>query len=482
MSLRRADARFALPRLGRTAAVVGDLPGWREGLEQAGVEVAAAERAELVVAPSAMAAEALALNPELLVLEGGRPARRLRAEGWSPLVLLPLPDVERPELLLPAGQAAPVRYAVRQWRPGSSARTRARNALARELIARGLVPPGRRTLTVASRSGGDPFFVEAARERLGVEASGWFGAFGRWAKRFSRGAFFLFADDDPAPGWVLKHARIPGLGDVFDRDERGLRLAAGSAAIVANHAPRFVGRFEVEGLYASVETAARGESLAAALDPSRPRSKRLAVVERIADWLVRVGAQTSAPPAALEPERRRLAAEVVPRWADHGLAHDLVENMPPVPAVFQHGDVFGENVVLDHRGGFTVLDWESAREHGLPLWDLFYFLTRAIAALDDLQTEAGREEHFVRLWRGELPASELLFTWIRRAVETGGVPREAVGPLATLLWLSYALLDLDQAAEIEAAEGTAQEPPVTVPFARRWLSEPGLGPGWDRWR
>jgi hypothetical protein len=482
MSLRRADPRFALPRFARTAAVLGDLSGWRDGLEQAGVELVEAERAELIVAPAAGAAEALASHPGLLVLEGGRPARRLRAEGLSTTVLLPLPDVERAELLLPAGHAGPVRYAVRQWRPGHSARTRVRNALARELIGRGLVPPGRRTVTVASRSRGEPFFVRAAREALDLEAASWFVSFGRWAKRFSRGTIFLFAEHEDEPRWVVKFARIPGLGDIFDRDERGLRLAAGSAGIVAGHAPRFVGRFEVDGLHASVETPARGESLTAALDSSRPASERLAVVEHIAEWLVGVGAETSAPPKALEPELRRLEAEVVPRWAGEGLAQDVIEKLPPVPAVLQHGDVYGENVVLDEIGGFTVLDWESAKEHGLPLWDLFYFLTRAIAALDDLQTEAEREEHFVRLWRGELPSSELFFRWTRRAVAELGIQPEAVGTLATLLWLLYAQLDHDQAAEIEAVEGTAAEQPITVLFARRWLSEPGLGPSWDRWR
>jgi thiamine kinase-like enzyme len=160
----------------------------------------------------------------------------------------------------------------------------------------------------------------------------------------------------------------------------------------------------------------------------------------------------------------------------------VIEKLPLVPAVLQHGDVYGENVLLAGDGGFTVVDWESAREHGLPLWDILYFLTRAIAALDDLRTEAEREEHFVQLWLGELPSSELLFRWTRRAVEAVGIPTEAVGTLATLLWLSYAQLDSDQAAEIEAIEGAAAEQPATVQFARRLLTEPGLGPGWERWR
>jgi hypothetical protein len=200
-------------------------------------------------------------------------------------------------------------------------------------------------------------------------------------------------------------------------------------------------------------------------------------VEHVAEWLLRLAEETVAPPEALEPERRRLESDVVPRWKAEGLPQTLVSDLPPTPAVFQHGDVSADHVVLGPRNRFTVLDWESAREHGLPLWDLFYFLTRSIGALDGVRSEDEREEHFVRLWRGELESSKLLFDWTRRAVEAIGVQPQAVGPLATLLWLSYGLLDADEAARIQI-EGE----PVTLRFARRWLSEPGLGPNWDRWR
>ena len=279
------------------------------------------------------------------MLEGGRPAAASGAAGWSPLALLPLPDLERPELLLPAGRAVPVRYAVRQWRPGTSAATRARNVLARELTGRGFVPPGRPMLTVASRTGGDPAFVQAARDVLELDASDWFLAFGPLGEALLARGVLPLPGQEPDPAHVLKFARIPGLGELFDRDEQGLRLAANGPALIADHAPSFLGRLQVDGLHASVETAARGESLMAAIAPSRPRSERLSTVELIAEWLVRVGAETASRPELLEPERRRLAAEVVPRWEE--LPRGFVDDLPPIPAVFQHGDVFGENVVVD---------------------------------------------------------------------------------------------------------------------------------------
>lgn len=485
MGLRRADPRFALPRPVRSAVVLGRLAEWRDGLDQAGVETSTGSPGgapDLVVAPAALADQALALKPELLLLEGGGLRRRLRAESWSPLVLLPLPEPARPELLLPAGHPAPVRYAIRHWRTGTSRLRRARNVLAGELLARGVVPPGRQPVTAAARRAGPPFLVAAALDALPVDRVDWFAAFGLWAHPFSRGAFYLFAPGEPGPSWVLKFARVPGLEHLFDEDERGLRLAERSGPIVSAHAPRLIARVKVDALEASVETAAVGERLSSVLTSPLSREQRLAVIGRVADWIVRLSRETAAPPEALESERRRLATSVVRRWAGHGLPHGLLDRLPPVPAVLQHGDLWADHVFL-REDGFTVVDWESAREHGLPLWDLAYFLTDALAIVDEVGSEEEREEHFVRLWLGELPSSEVLFRWTRAAVEATSVPPEAVGPLVTLLWLSYALLDAEHVERVEQAESEPRaREPATWRFAQRWLSEPGLGPDWSRWR
>ena len=464
MGLRRADARFILPQHVERAIVLG-LPEWREALEEAGIEVVrGAEGEELVIAAAERADAALALRPRQLLLVAGRPWRRLRSAGWSAQAVQPLPDLERPELLVPLGQRAAVAYALRR----RSSLSRARLVGATELLARGVAAPGRPVLTAAARNGARPFLVRAAEESLGLDAAEWFFAFDPWAQRFTRGALHLFRTAEKEPAWVLKFARVPGLAELFDRDEQGLRLAARSP-VVALHAPKLVGRLEVAGLHASVETAAVGTRLPTLLALPRRRAERLAAVERVADWVVRVGVETASRDSRLQADLQRL---------DPAFATELAQ----VPAVFSHGDLVGENVIVTGEG-FTVLDWESAREHGSPLWDLLSFLTGSLAALDGLEDESRREEHFARLWRGELPSSEVLFRWTRRAVEAGGIPPQAVGPLATVLWQSYARLDEDMAERLELAESRPRErEPATVRFVRRWLADPLLGPGWDRWR
>jgi hypothetical protein len=275
---------------------------------------------------------------------------------------------------------------------------------------------------------------------------------------------------------VVKFSRIPGLEHLFDADEAGLGLAEAAGGVVAASAPRLLGRLDVAGVCASVESAAQGERLAPTLGGGASRAEKLAVVGRFADWIAAVARETAASPDLLGPELRRLEAEVVPQWTARGLPAGVVAALPPLAPVFQHGDLWADNVFAQ-RDGFAVVDWESARRYGAPLWDALYFLTDALALVDGAHSDAERIEHFVRLHRGELDSSAPFFDWLRAAVGATAVPADAVGTLATLLWLSYALLD---DAHVERVEGTTV--PLTRRLSERWLADPELGPGWSAWR
>ena len=198
---------------------------------------------------------------------------------------------------------------------------------------------------------------------------------------------------------------------------------------MTDHAPRLLARFTVDGLNASLETAATGERLTRLLArTSRAHGVRL--IEDVAGWIVATGTVTRAEPADLAAEQARLRDEVVPHWADRGVEERLVTSLPEISAVLQHNDVGPWNIITDETS-FTVVDWESARRHGLPLWDLVYFLTEALAGVDRV-VDADRDEYTVRLYRGALPSSATLFEWIRRGIQAAEIPPEAVGSIITL--------------------------------------------------
>ncbi|HEX2045478.1 MAG TPA: hypothetical protein VHF23_07630, partial [Gaiellaceae bacterium] len=100
----------------------------------------------------------------------------------------------------------------------------------------------------------------------------------------SRGGFHLFPPGEPDPAWILKFARVAGYVEPFERDERGLGLAARAGGVAAARAPRLLGRFDVGGLHASVETAAAGQRLVGFLHSDASPAAKRAAVEAVASW------------------------------------------------------------------------------------------------------------------------------------------------------------------------------------------------------
>lgn len=472
-----------LPLAPETALVLDELNGWEEGLRSAGVTVGATGRPDLVVADAAHVAAAVASGAPTVLLEGRGAARALAGSFPHVERYLSIPSLAAPHLILPLGHRAAADYAVRNWSLGVSLVRRARNQAARWLLARGALPELRPHVTVGSRIGLVPFLVQAAGSLDVPDGCEWFMTLGS-ADALTRGVFHLFPPAANDPSWILKFARIPGYADPFDRDERGLAIARSGGEAVARHAPRLLGRLEVAGLAATVETAAVGSRLTHVLQGSCSRADKLRAIDAVAGWTIDVGLATATPPDRLAVERRRIAEEVLPAWRDFHVPGDLVERVALVSATLQHNDLGSWNIVSGPGESFTAVDWESARAEGLPLWDLVYFLADALLHVDGASAVERRDAHTAGLFRGELPSSQMLFQWIRRAVEAQSIPERSVGPLVTLCWLHHGLSGERRrtAMDRHAPDQTGSGLPEGERIARLWLTAPGLGVSWDAWR
>jgi hypothetical protein len=478
-SIRYADLRFLLPELVRTATVAGSAAGAiAAGLERAGIEVVSAasspDRPDLAVTGSEHVERATQSIPEAILADGSRSRRQLRGAGYEVTRLMLRPDRGDPSLVIVLAHRNAARYALLRSTGSARGWKRWRNFTGAWLAGRGMLPATAANALLATRRGGRPLLLSAS-ERAGVPAAAeWFLTLGR-GDELSRNAFHLFPARSRTPAWVLKFARVAHYREPFDRDEHGLALAAGEP-VTAAHAPRLLARFEVDGRSASVETAAVGEQLARVLQSSRG-SGGLQHVDRVAEWLVDVAAHTRAEPRLLDDERRRLATEVVPRYADLGVSVDLVDSLPPVPAVLQHNDLGCWNVVVD-GASFVAVDWESARRHGLPLWDMAYFLADAFATSAGVDAR-GWEKYVVALFGGRLPESRRLAFWLRRSMAASEVPPASVGTILTLGWLHHGISHLARSDSLSRAGGVGfPTPPRLEAVARIWLTSPGLGPGW----
>lgn len=477
MSIRRTDPRFLLPLRPRTAVVLGEDDGWRDGLRAVGIEIHKGGETDLAVAPAALAAEAARTGAQTVVVEG-RAASVLRRAGYQSRTYLARPKVAEPDFLLPLDQPRAASYGVEQWANSRTPAKRARNMLTATLLRRGIVPPLLSSVTVATRGISPvPWLVQEAEAVAEFPAREWLLALGR-GDELSRNVLLLFGADDAEPEAALKFPRVAGYSGSFDRDTRGLELAAAAGRTVSAHAPRLLARFEVDGLHATLESGARGQPLRRRLESARSRNDAVDSVDEVARWIVAAAEETAADPDALEPERLRLRRDVLPRW--HGVPSDLVDAVPAVPAVLQHNDLGTWNVVVDGRD-FVVVDWESACGAGFPLWDLVYFLADALPTIAGV-TDTSRDEYTVRLFRGETDLSAVLFRWIRAAAKALEIPPNAVAPLITLCWLHHGLSHVTRSAALEThAPGSATTLPSIERFARSWLAEPGLGTTWAAW-
>ena len=471
---------FALPELPATATVVGELPAWERDLAERGVTLVG-DGADLVVASPDAVPVALRSPASALIVDGDRRAAgRLRQHGFAVRRLLPVPVRGSPLVYVDPESRTAASYGLRHCISHTERWRALRNRAAGRLAGLGALPAPDGVVSVAVRQPGPPKLLAVAAELGAPEDAAWLmrvtpGSVVR------RNALLLFPPGAREPDLVVKFSRLPGESGHFDREERGLALAARAGGSVAAHAPRHLGRAEARGHELSLESAAAGTELSVLLRLPGSRRRKLAVLDSIAGWLVAVARETAAPPPALQPELDRLAREVLPLWTDHGVDPAIAAELPPLPASLQHNDVAEENLIVGGNG-FTAVDWEWVEPRGIPLADVVYFGCRALRLLDGALAEEQRDRHFEGLVTGAAPSSPILFRWVRKLAGALALPADAVGPLVTLTWLDRGSESARERRRAEAASGRRLDPDYAERCAHTWMTHPRLGPGWSVWR
>ena len=345
-----ADPLFLLPDPPRSAVAGRGGEAWLPLLERIGVDTTAAPSPDVLLTGPGLAPEEIKGIPSVIVEGQAHP------DGYSTRRYVVFGSRDRPALLVPSDRGNVTSYALSAW---SAPRTRPR-VLRAYLIARlprlALRLARWPVVTIATRDASPPYVVTAALQQLGLEDSvDWLLVCGQ-SDDLGRAAFLLFPQGAPQPRWIVKFVRVPSYPDPIDRDERALAAVAAAGGVTAAHAPRFLGRFEVGGLAASIETAAAGRRLSAVLRAAGSRAAKTRAVDAVAEWIVRVGVETCHDGAAGELERLR--NEVVGSWPD--APDDLLGDLSSLPAVLQHNDLGTWNIISDGRSDFTAVDWESA--------------------------------------------------------------------------------------------------------------------------
>ena len=469
----RADALFALPALPRRISLRAEAAEWESALTRRGFEVVAGKADVLVTAGADCGMDFVSGWRGIVVDGDPEVAKKLRAAGYEVSSLLSLPVHGNPLLFTDLAGRGAARYAVQQGISHPERWKSIRNDLVGAALGLGVKLPFGRLISMAARPGGPPALVDAAGE-LGAPRTP------DWVMLVSpggiirRNAFLIFERRARRPSVALKFSRVREMTTPFDREQAGYAVVEEAGPVVAVRAPSYLGRLEVDGFHASLETVAYGERLSSALRRPRPTRRKLELLENIVTWLIDVGRRTALPPGALEAERIWFEAEALPKHRGV-LPGNLSDVWQASPATFQHQDLAEENVVVN-RDGFTVVDWEWAQRAGLPFGDLIYFAAHAVFVVDG--EPQPREEHFARLFTGSGPSSKVVFAWVARLAAALDVSAERVGPLVTLGWIRRASRSRDERERAERAGGGAVAIAPAERLVEKWLTTPGLGWEW----
>jgi hypothetical protein len=354
--------------------------------------------------------------------------------------------------VVPAGDRALIELVTARWDDDREVRSRLRRIVRhrrRRRLTRLVEERG--ALRVHDGSGRvdrPPAYVRAAATAAGLDLDDH-----RWAL-LDPGSYstkkillFLVGPGRDRPDIVVKLVRERRFNRRLEGAWQALTELQDRAPELAGLGPRPIFFGHHAGLALMAESIVEGEPLKRRLgdDPHDP------LIGTVVDRLVSLGIATAdssvADPAAIAAELgdmvQRYAAIYGPARSERHVLAAAVDRIGaskgPIPLVLQHGDVGTWNVLVDSDAEPTLIDWEAAVPHGMPLWDLFYFVRSAAVGVDrrhgNRDALAGAQH---RLFEAG-PMASLLARAVDRFCAGTGLDRELVEPLFQLCWLHRAL-------------------------------------------
>ncbi|MGH8930438.1 MAG: phosphotransferase family protein [Egibacteraceae bacterium] len=293
-----------------------------------------------------------------------------------------------------------------------------------------------------------PAYVLEIAQASGVplEDRPWaFWAPGRYASK--KILFFAFDRAGTRPEIVVRLTRNAALNYRLENEWRALRQLEESGVPDAETVPqpRFFGYHE--GLAVLGETAVDGVPFAQRSSARDDCPYGRAAVEWLVDLGVRTADNRSFGPGeiadavsaihdrftrtyTLSAEHRRVLAFHVEALGSGACA---------MPTVRQHGDPGTWNLLVTPTGRVAVLDWEAYEQHGMPLWDLFYFMrsygvwaSRVTGTRDPL-------DGYARQFFADSPMNHLLTGAVARFGDRTDLAGELVEPLFFTCWMHRAV-------------------------------------------
>lgn len=255
--------------------------------------------------------------------------------------------------------------------------------------------------------------------------------------------FFVLTAASSKPILVVKVPRLPGDNSRLDKEVANLNAVHAARAGGFDSIPRILAYEDYLGHRLLVETALASPTMRPAVVRRQPRI----CIEALMNWLLALHTSSARSSSGVEGWFANLVqnpldefenwlpvseTETVLIAATRTQAESLLKS--PIPLVMEHGDLSSPNILMNEKNQIGVVDWELAEPAGLPVVDLFFFLTYVAFS----RKNAGKTSEYISAFRDAFFGSQAWsLPYLQRYGAALHIPAAALRPLFLLCWARY---------------------------------------------
>lgn len=255
---------------------------------------------------------------------------------------------------------------------------------------------------------------------------------------------FILTEGRTEPSFVVKLPRLPGDNERLDREVLNLHAANRGRTHDDHSIPRIVAYEDYHAHRLLIETAVPGQPMSPAVVRRQPEGCIAAGLAWLLD-LQRLPVDTRAPnkndwyERLVEQPLQQCKNILPPNTGAERLFEQTLALLQPfrrqeLPLVLEHGDFSSPNILRDENGRVGVVDWELAEPEGLPVADLFFFLTYIAFARQGARKNPEYLKAFQQTFFGPQAWAR---SYVRRYGERFKLSSEILAPFFVATWGRY---------------------------------------------
>jgi len=269
--------------------------------------------------------------------------------------------------------------------------------------------------------------------------------------------FLLFTSGAGQPVLVTKVPRLLDGHPSLEREAAGLRAVQGLRPHGFDSVPRLVAFEPWAGYPLLIETAIAGTPMG----PEAVRADPDGCCALVLEWLESLHAASAVPgdgswfDVLVERPLARFESLFPLATAERVMVERTRTELArlseaTLPFVCEHGDLSHPNILVRSPRSLGVVDWELASRHGMPLYDLFVFLTYVAFSRHRVSEGA---DHVGACRDAFFGPGAWAAPHVRRHAERIGVASALLPPMFLLTWARYTGTLLERVAESSGRDG-----------------------------